>query len=210
MGGGMSKSASAVIRYKPSRRRKPFSDENYHTGINDEAIDKMVGGILTLWPHIEDQMIPLFAELIGTTNDNSARLIFRSIINNNTRIEIMRTMLQRAPQHQAMPPAVDALIDEFQSLSRVRNSYAHGLWRTRKKDGKVLLEGEEKVTYEPSYENRRVTEAELKGIGERVKNLLSDLLEHHWQFKARAEARRELVQASQRKPARKDGGARER
>jgi hypothetical protein len=205
----MSKSASTVLRYKPSRRRKPFREQDYQSGIEDEAIDKLVGGILTLWPHVEEMMIPMFAELIGTTDQNSARLIFRSIINNNTRIEVMRAMLQRAPQHRAMGPCADALIDEFHALSRIRNGYAHGLWRTRKKDGKVFLEGEDRPTYDLQYERRRITESELVDIHERVKALLSGLLEFHWGFKARAEQRTLLLEASPEKQAPKEGGTRQ-
>jgi hypothetical protein len=110
-------------------------------------------------------------------------------------------MLERGPLNQHMGEAFDKLIDDFNSLAKIRNNYAHGLWYTSKTDGKVYIEGEGRAVYDHFLAKREVAEKELTDIGARMNGLLSDLLAFHWQRESRARAR--VLTESLHKQARK-------
>jgi hypothetical protein len=83
-------------------------------------------------------MIEVLEALLGGRRGSAARQIFRSINSTAGRIKVMRSLLQASPLNQSKGPIYDHFINEFQSLTTIRNNYAHGLWYTTM-DGKVTL-----------------------------------------------------------------------
>lgn len=141
--------------------------QEYLRGIENEQIAKAVGEILTRWPHVEDHMISLFSELTTIADLATARLVFRTIVNQNARIDIMRSMLAEAPHNMSLDKWSDHAIDEFASLNSMRNKYAHGLWWTRKSDNVVFLE-ERSDSYNAFEKRRRISAAELAEVQDRI------------------------------------------
>src|ERR1041385_6040092 len=116
------------VRYSPKLRKAP--EGMYSSGIANMGLAAVIGNIITFWPHLEEHAVGLFGELVGIEDEASANLVFRTIINQNTRLDIMRAMLERSPQHKEKTLELDRMIADFSSLNGTRNAYAHGLWYT--------------------------------------------------------------------------------
>lgn len=153
----------------------------YTSGIKNREILCLVGTIITIWPHIEEKMVILFGDLTGIQDAGSARLVFRCIINQRTRIAIMKGMLEKAPQHKTKGQFFDELIQEYTSLSNTRNDYAHGLWYTHEDGVRAFLETETE-TYESFLDKREVTAKELESVLGRINTLLGNLLDRSRQL----------------------------
>jgi hypothetical protein len=111
---------------KPTKRLRP--DGGYSAGIYNAAFAVAIGQMTGVWPSVEEQMVGIFMILTGIKDLQSARQVFRSIINEQIRIKIMRNMLERSPAHTDKGQIYDEIIDEFHALGGIRNKYVHGLW----------------------------------------------------------------------------------
>jgi hypothetical protein len=89
---------SAPKRYsKPEKLKGPL--EGFHKELEgDFAV--ALGQIISIWPHIEDVMIWIFEDLLGAKLGAPSRQIFRSITAQQSRIKVMRAMLERSPINQ--------------------------------------------------------------------------------------------------------------
>jgi len=68
------------VRYTtPGKSKLPSGV--YSVGIQNQQFAALLGTFLSLWPQIEEMMVGLFAELLEMEDEASARLVFRSIIN---------------------------------------------------------------------------------------------------------------------------------
>jgi len=150
---------------------------SYTSGIHNTEIATDVCRIITEWPHIEEQFIPLFAQLTGINDINSARIVFRTIVSQDARLKIMMAMLEKSPHHADKAVKFDELIAEFKSLNGARNEYAHALWWTEDR-GDVYLSSN-LDTYFGYSEPRVMPKNETKQILARTKKLLLDLLANH-------------------------------
>jgi hypothetical protein len=155
-------------------------DGTYISGLHNEKMLANVGFIITVWPHIEEEVVDLFAELALIEDRTNARLLFRSIINPTIRLTIMRTMLQKSPQHHDKSQVFDELIDEYASLGKVRNTYAHGLWYTYENQDRVFIE-EETATPHKFFQKREVTETEIASALARIDALSRKLMDREKQ-----------------------------
>ncbi|MBK8160566.1 MAG: hypothetical protein IPK59_17940 [Rhodospirillaceae bacterium] len=120
-------------------------------------------------------MVIVFGDLIGVEDESSARLIFRSIINQKARIQIMTAMLEKAPQHADRTIFFDELIKEYKDLNGIRNAYAHGLWYTHDDGETIYLEAE--TEYHSFLNKTEVTLKELLGVLKRYEILQGKLLD---------------------------------
>ena len=77
---------------------------------------------------LEEQMIGVFAKLMGADHSAPVREVFRSIINQREKIKMMRHLLERLERNASLPPYYDFIIDEFERLNAARNGFVHGLW----------------------------------------------------------------------------------
>lgn len=164
---------------KPKRYSgaEPGDDgETYTRGINNDMMCQYVGYIITFWPQMEERMVPFFADLMGVENEHDARIIFRSIINQNSRIAVMRSLLEKSPNHKERSEWFDKLIDEYASLNRIRNTYAHSLWYTRESDDAIFIE-EDTEAHLPFLRKRKVEVKEIISILMRFNSLSGELQE---------------------------------
>ncbi len=142
----------------------------FKCGIDNTAYLSRLGKISSTWPHIEEFMMLVFSELVGTQNPSApVRQIYRSIINAQTRIAIMRKTLEESPYNKEKSEEYDQLIREFASLNTERNKYVHGLW----------LEHENGDIYLSSFstdelwlqKSRKITIEELDSVIKRMESL---------------------------------------
>ena len=135
--------------------------------IKDEIIIARLGTICYLWTHVEEQMIGFFNDLIGTENSmETARQIFRAIINQKTRIDVMRTLLTHGRHNKNKDQNYDHILDEFDKTNRMRNNYIHGLWWSHE-DGHTYLQSPS-VDEMGERQARRVTVKELDNYIKRL------------------------------------------
>jgi hypothetical protein len=130
--------------------------------------------MVAAWPHVEDQMITVFQQLTKIPDFTSAQQIFRSIINQRTRIAVMKTMLQKSPLNQSAGPFYDEVIEEYSKLNTLRNTYAHGLWHTRNNGQVFFCEAADEI---PSFgfSQREVEASELEAVIDRMSALIHRL-----------------------------------
>ena len=122
------KQQAQVKRYPPDRRNLPAMPVGgYETGVTNQKMAAILGQMATYWPQVEDAMIDFFRDLLGLLRDEDfpARKIFTSIINAQTRIKILSTLLKRTKDNQDKSANYDWVINEFSNLNDARNSYLH-------------------------------------------------------------------------------------
>ena len=164
---------------KPRRYKTKISDTphgSYSQRIDPDNFALAIGRLATAWPYVEEQMVGLFAELLDIADKQSARLIFRSIINQNIRITIMRNLLEKSPRHKDKAAYFDELLEEFGALNVARNKYLHGLWYTYQDHLRVFLE-ERGDTYDKFLVKREVPLKEIHSVHTRMNDLSKKLIE---------------------------------
>ena len=158
--------------YSSVKASLPSGD--YVTGIGDPDIAREIGVIMGRWTHIEERMIWVFQQVLGLKDKITARQVFRSIINQKTRLEIMRNLLERSPLHQKTEKYFDDVINEFAALNSLRNTYVHSLYWTEQ-SGEVYIE-EVKAEFMTFLTGRKVTLNELRAMLDRMNELSQKLL----------------------------------
>lgn len=126
-----------------------------------------LANILSNWPHVEDLMIGVLSDLLGSTPHAPARQIFKSIISNQARQKVMLALLQRAKINRDKGKQYDEIITQFHELNACRNIYVHGLWFTHVNTGKVFL-AEESLDDHHFFESREVPIQEMEGMVNRM------------------------------------------
>jgi hypothetical protein len=162
-------------RYTFEARNPTTPDGTYRDGIHNDEVAAALGRIACTWPHVEEHMISVFEYLTKLPNRTTARQIFRSIINQRTRIDIMKTMLEKSPENTNAEPFFDDAIAEFSRLNTMRNTYVHGLWWTFQ-DGKVFFVEVSDDPHYRTFDEREVDATELKGIAMRMHALMIKLV----------------------------------
>lgn len=114
-------------------------------GIANARVAEAFGQVISYWWHVEEQFLHLLDDLLTGqkaaqyTTELNARLIFRTLISQKSRIEIMKSLLETMPHNADKPAIYDELIGEFSALNAIRNNYVHGMWQTSLADMKVYL-----------------------------------------------------------------------
>lgn len=162
---------------KPARFTvKPMRtpEGTYAPGImgDNRELAAVLGLIISLWPHIEEEMIPLFGIIAGIENDENARLIFRSVTAQHSRLVIMRGLMTKSPHTVHWPDDYDKLIDEFDALNKIRNAFAHGRWFTHKETGDVYLEDDLATSGLIFLDARKVTQQDMRAAFDRMMALV--------------------------------------
>jgi hypothetical protein len=125
------------------KRTTPLVSGHSSLGINNPNFLQRIGAVATAWPFLEEAMADIFRELVGAVpNQMPYRHILREIISAQARIKLMRSLLENHPLNMAKGADYDKIIDEFESLNKIRNAYIHGLWSTHE-SGKVYLSSPE-------------------------------------------------------------------
>jgi hypothetical protein len=182
------------FKHNPSKHRQPVG--NFTSGIHNPEIAARLGELITFWPHVEEQMIHIFGELIGIADHILKRQTFRSIVNQKLRIDLMRTMLEQSPVHMKSDVFYDEVIAELTSLNKARNTYAHSLWWTKDDDLTVFIH--EQVAHPYSFmDGREVKAMEILAVRDRMVLLIRKIVKHY--FDRRRAAPGQVIKVS--KPA---------
>jgi hypothetical protein len=166
---------------KPRRwtgeRPKRTNPENGGTwGITNPEVGAAFAYLVSYWWYVEDKMVLLLDELITGVHrtswgvDLSARQIFRSIVSQEARITLLRNLLETNPLNKEKPASYDELIDEFDSLNKLRNLYVHGIWFTDAKTRCVTLT-RSTAQHEVYTRSQEVTAKELNEVVARMQAL---------------------------------------
>ncbi|MCW5698765.1 MAG: hypothetical protein KIT00_02875 [Rhodospirillales bacterium] len=147
----------------------PHPDGGYCNAITNPVFSQLLGEIASLWPHVEDVMIAVLGDLAGADRD-AARKIFRSIVNQKARIDVMRALLERSRINRTKSGDYDAIIDEFKALNDERNKYVHGFWMTHKDSGRVFFD--EISDAHLVMARREIKGPEMQRIIDRMENLI--------------------------------------
>jgi hypothetical protein len=130
----------------------------------------------TKWPYVEERMLAVLRELLNVGPLGlPLRPLFRSIVNPQIRIKVLRSLLEDSPSNMSKGQEYDELIDEFAALSTIRNKFIHGLWSVHE-DGRVFLA---EPTVEDTWflDSRPVRIEELKSAISRMDLLTKQIRE---------------------------------
>lgn len=165
------------IRAPKERRVKPgfsWPAGSYANAITNPAISQLLGEIGSLWPHVEEQMIVILEDLSRCGARDAARKIFRSIVNEKARIDVLKALLERTNINRTKSAKYDDMIHEFSNLNRLRNTYLHGLWWTHVETGNTyfseLMDDEHAF-----FEAREVKAPELQNVINRMEALYNGI-----------------------------------
>jgi hypothetical protein len=95
--------------------------------------------------------------------------LFRAVNVNATRIKVLKALLHEAPINKDRTLEYDEIIDEFEAISKIRNSYVHGLWYTH--DSGTVYIAVASVDDFSFFEKREIGVEEIKGNIERLAEL---------------------------------------
>lgn len=148
----------------------PHPDGSYCNAITNPGFSQLLGEIASLWPHVEEVMIAVLGDLCGGIDRDAARKMFRSIVNQKARIDMMKALLERARINRTKADDYDAVLDEFKALNDERNKYVHGFWLTHKESGRVFFS--EITDIDLVLPRREIKGPELQRIITRMENLI--------------------------------------
>ena len=136
--------------------------------LEDPEISALLLKTLVNWPHLEDQMISVFQDLLGIPKSDldSARLLFTALVNQKIRIHVMRELLERSRRNRSVSGDYDAVLKEFEALNGIRNKYVHGLWWTHE-NGETHLQLDNSAFFAHA-EYHLVTLGEVQTFWERL------------------------------------------
>jgi hypothetical protein len=60
----------------------------------------------------------------------SARVIYHTLRNPSIKLDILRTLLERAPLNSTLGPEFDGIMGGYDARRKARNDMVHGLWWT--------------------------------------------------------------------------------
>jgi hypothetical protein len=110
---------------------------DYEAGLKNEKFALLFGQTIATWVHVEDFMIQVLQDLLGSKSA-PARQIFHSVISNNARKMLMLSCLQNSSANARKADIYEAIILQFSKLNTQRNTFLHGLWYTHE-SGRVFL-----------------------------------------------------------------------
>lgn len=165
------KTPKPLVRHDPMRHVAARIHYGHFTlGVENPTIAEWLGRVITFWPNVEESVVGIL-DVLMDDHSPTPRHIFRALINQKARIEIMRRLLKDSAKCVALGREFDDAIDEFEALNRLRNAYAHGLWKTQDNTKEVYLatsmEGDD-----PAFAaDRTVTKDELEEAFSRMEAL---------------------------------------
>jgi hypothetical protein len=142
----------------------------FQGGVKDEKILLLLGQLVATWPQLEERVVYIFG-ILTKTEKGPARQIFRSVIAQEVKINMMRFLLEETEQHINAPPFFDKVLDEFQSLNRTRNKYVHGLWHHDAEA--TYLSSSDAASHPFETVTRKIQDSELTEFFDRAGKLAS-------------------------------------
>src|SRR5216683_6865284 len=102
---------------------------DYEAGLKNEKFALLFGQTIATWVHVEDFMIQVLQDLLGSKSA-PARQIFHSVFSNNARKVLMLSCLQNSSANARKADIYEMIILQFSKLNTQRNTFLHGLWYT--------------------------------------------------------------------------------
>jgi hypothetical protein len=184
--------------------RKLIPEGMFERGVSARQFLQALGRIAAIWPYIEEGMIDIFGELLRGPQGTPIRHVYKSIVNVQIRLQILKNLLEEAPQNSDRGEEFDDLLAECKALNKARNTYLHGVWTTHVKSRKIYLT--EREFDEPiGSPQRRVSLDELTSIIERMETLrhkLGDIpyAKSRYGFVAFMSSYNRVLEAAERSP----------
>jgi hypothetical protein len=120
---------------RPVGRHLPLG--NYHHGLKNESVAAELGYAIAYWVHVEDMMVSVLQDLLGSKR-SPARQIFHSLISNKVRRQLMTACLEKAELNARKTDIYEIIITRFSDINDKRNKLIHGMWFTHE-SGRVFL-----------------------------------------------------------------------
>jgi hypothetical protein len=114
----------------------------YVSALANEQYAIRFARIITEFEHLESQMPRVLAELIGIKYIwpmSPAGYIWRVLRNPSIKTDVLRRLLEMAPNNKNADEKFDQILSEYDELRTKRNHLAHGLWFTNEEDMSVYL-----------------------------------------------------------------------
>lgn len=106
-------------------------------------------------------MTRVLRELIGAPQLEVASEMFHALLAQNTRLPVMRALLQNTTANAGKSADYDAILDEFKRLNDQRNQFIHGYWYTHAETDHVYLCKSNQDAASALAGGKRVTAADL-------------------------------------------------
>lgn len=144
----------------------------YASSLSNPDYAIRLAGIVSEFVHLETNMIKVLAVLLGMKDTHTARYVWRSVKSPKGRIEMLRTLLQEAPENIEAPDLYDVILSDFGSINARRNDFVHGQWFTEMSTQKVMLA---KLNTDPHgfgfHAAAAIELTELQGLHEDIRSL---------------------------------------
>jgi hypothetical protein len=114
-------------------------DGSFVEGISNPDYAVLFAAIVTEFNAVETRMPNILSVLLGMPDSRSAGYVYRAIINAGARLQVMKAVLEKAPNNAERGDEYDDVLKEFGAIRLRRNNYVHGLWYTQEKTNKVFL-----------------------------------------------------------------------
>jgi hypothetical protein len=105
----------------PKRFVKPTGEDaiagRYEAGIKNDKFTLLFGQTVATWVHVEDQMIQVLQDLLGSKSA-PARQIFHSVVSNKARQSLMLACLQKSKINLRNPTCMKRSSHNSPSLTR--------------------------------------------------------------------------------------------
>jgi hypothetical protein len=142
----------------------------YRAGIWDTNYAVALGTMVASWSHLEENFLYVFHSITGGMHERVTRIIFRSILSQESRIRIPREILEKSPYHYKTDVEFDEMIDEFASRTNARNKFIHGMWYTHDSGKVYIINSSEDPTLVGTHK-RHVPLKEITDLLLRTQNL---------------------------------------
>lgn len=177
-GFGMNTPRSKKSRYTDPPESVVKDGDIYAGVIADKQAKQEFADIITGYVFLEKRMSSVLAALIGDADIEAAAHINAAIVSPSGRLKVMQALLQKSYINKDLESEYDAIISEFDSISKLRNRYVHALWFTRLKSGASgkfendrLLIDNSGIAGESLCDVQEISPAEFTALKERIQVL---------------------------------------
>jgi hypothetical protein len=120
-------------------------------------------------------MIDVMSLLLGGTRHAPGRQVFRSLVSEEARVRVMRSLLEHSRLNHDKTQEFDDVIDLFVQVKTRRNALAHGLWQTHQ-DGSVWIQEPSPDETAEFHSAREVKIGELDDLLKQMSDLFGKCL----------------------------------
>lgn len=146
----------------------------HYRPIPDEAA-AYLGHIVAAYTDLERRMIDIFRVILRIESGEAATLAYSAIKAPSARWDMVRRVLENDHHHIATSADYDRVINEFDRITKIRNSFVHGSWSHDGKGGLWLSPTHSTVV--EFLKPRRVKKSEFSNFLDDVEKLGAHILD---------------------------------